>query len=699
MAIGNALQAAVNGFIGGRQVKHGWEDRKIDQARQKRIDELRENAEARAQQSHEMDLETGGLLNTARRQAIRQTDLDWGDSQSLRGVLSQADQAAAAGMEGARAPDLSASLDPATVSTSGGGLLAQQIADAQRAATTPVLDAIRPAAADDRAQAIAEHRSGQPAPATPTVARRPQSSAVDPAEAAGAATRPALGAVRPAASDDRAQAIEEFRTARATPGGPRPLASTGYVDLLRVRPDGMFIANRAPRTDEEKRALLEAAKAGKLATSTDRVAQQREIDANTALDMPYNWGEEGNLVRDLDRAGRLGRRAANDTLARTGEMVANQAIGSVQRINAPLQAASRYATGEDLIGAPQRVDLNRDGSRESMATPLAQSWGAIRSTATRSQPAKAPAPKHAPAAAGDAASESAKATSDSAARVMDEVTKSPAMKAATEAVPAAVLGVSKSRPMTQPQREKAAKTYMESYRENGAPLVIRELMRQGRLADAQNFDKWVKDSRAQEGMTAWGRGIFAALQGDSDGAADAFMDAYNASGYFDDGMDVVKEKSALIKDEAGEVVGVTLTMRDQATGREFTQTDSIDGFIQKAAWITSPEKAFEASQARLQAQQEALLKADEQRQKVANDLITTNYAKTVDLARDMFAKSQAAAKEAREAAMLTGADADVPPPMTWDEAMAEAQRLMTEGPSSAEDPAAAIPPVVARRGQ
>ncbi len=96
-------------------------------------------------------------------------------------------------------------------------------------------------------------------------------------------------------------------------------------------------------------------------------------------------------------------------------------------------------------------------------------------------------------------------------------------------------------------------------------------------------------------MTAWGRGMFAALQGDADGAADAFMDAYNASGYFDDGMDVVKDKSTLIKDDAGEVVGVTLTMRDQATGEEFSQTDTIDGFIQKAAWITSPEKAFEAA--------------------------------------------------------------------------------------------------------
>ena len=675
MSIGSGLAAAVNGFIDGRQVKHGWEDRKINQKRQTRLDELREAAEVRAEESHDFDMEAGGLMNSARRQAIRAGDREWDDQNRYRAAVD-ADLALAE--KAMRAPDLSAQLDPATVSTSGGGgLLAQQIADAQRAATTPALGAVRPAAADDRGQAIAEHRAGMPAPA------------------AGAVS---LGAVRPAQQDDRAQAIEEFRTGRATPGGPRPLASTGYVDLMRVRPDGMFIANRAPQTDDEKRALLEAAKAGKLATSPEREAQQREIDANTALDMPYEWGAQGNLVGDLDRVGRLGQRAANDTLARAGEMAVNGAVSGIQNLNAPLQAISRYATGEDHIGAPQRVDLNSDGKRESTATPIAESWGAIRAEPQPKAKAAAPVPKHAPAAAGDAAPESAKVVASTAAKVVDAVADSqPSVKAAIEAVPAKDLGVSRSKPMTAPQREKAGRTLMKSYIATGAPNVTRELIRQGRLDDAKKFDAWVKDSRAADGMAAWGRGIFAALQGDADSAAESFMDAYNASGYFDDGMDVVKEKSALIKNDAGDVVGVTLTMRNQATGEEITQTDSIDGFIQKAAWITSPEKAFEASQARLAAQQEALLKAEEERRKSVTRLVETDYAKTIDLARDMFAKSQAQAKEAREAAMLTG-DADAAPePMTWDDAFREAQRIMVEGPSLPQQEAEAGEPPVARR--
>lgn len=675
MSIGSGLAAAVNGFIDGRQVRHGWEDRKINQKRQTRLDELREAAEVRAEESHDLDMEAGGLMNSARRQAIRAGDREWDDQNRYRAAVD-ADLALAE--KAMRAPDLSAQLDPATVSTSGGGgLLAQQIADAQRAATTPALGAVRPAAADDRAQAIAEHRAGMPAPA------------------AGAVS---LGAVRPAQPDERAQAIEEFRTGRATPGGPRPQASTGYVDLMRVRPDGMFIANRAPQTDDEKRALLEAAKAGKLATSPEREAQQREIDANTALDMPYEWGAQGNLVGDLDRVGRLGQRAANDTLARAGEMAVNGAVSGIQNLNAPLQALSRYATGEDHIGAPQRVDLNSDGKRESTATPIAESWGAIRAEPQPKAKAAAPAPKHAPAAAGDAAPESAKVVASTAAKVVDAVADSqPSVKAAIGAVPAKDLGVSRSKPMTAPQREKAGRTLMESYIATGAPNVTRELIRQGRLDDAKKFDAWVKDSRAADGMAAWGRGIFAALQGDADSAAESFMDAYNASGYFDDGMDVVKEKSTLIKNDAGDVVGVTLTMRNQATGEEITDTDSIDGFIQKAAWITSPEKAFEASQARLAAQQEALLKAEEERRKTATRLVETDYAKTIDLARDMFAKSQAQAKDAREAAMLTGEADAAPEPMTWDDAFREAQRIMVEGPSLPQQEAEAGATPVARR--
>lgn len=66
----------------------------------------------------------------------------------------------------------------------------------------------------------------------------------------------------------------------------------------------------------------------------------------------------------------------------------------------------------------------------------------------------------------------------------------------------------------------------------------------------------------------------------------------------------------------------------------------------------------------------------------------------------MFAKSQAQAKEAREAAMLTGDADSAAPAMTWDEAFREAQRIMVDGPIAPQQEAeAGAPPPVARRPQ
>lgn len=679
MSIGTALQSAVNGFATGRNIRHGWEDRKIQNKRNERMDEIVDAREARAQQAHELDMETGGLLNTARRQSIRRTDLDWGDAQTMRGVLADADAAAEAGMLPAEE-----SLPPATVSTSGQSdrLTEDSIARAQRAATAPVLGAIPsgPAA------------PAQPAAANtpPPTARRAATSLMDLPEdraetiAQRRADQPA--AIPDAAWDRFNDAVPGGTMEQATAGGvASSVANLGAiprgpdVDLFRIRPDGSIVANRQPRNAEEKRVLLEAAKAGRLATPDDRAARQREADANTALDMPYSYGESGNLLSDLDRVGRKGKRGVEDILSRTGEAIVNQGVGSIQRLNAPFQAASRYATGKDHIGAPARVDLNKDGASESLATPVSTALGAIR--ADTSQQTRKAAPAHAPAAAGDAAPVSAKAVSDIAGGVVDAVVTSPSMKAATDAIPAADLGATRSRPMTPQQRQRAGQSYMQSYRENGAPLVIRQLLRQGRIDEAQKFETWVQDGKTADGMAAWGRGVFAALQGDADGAADAFMDAYNNAGYFDDGYSVVKNKSEVIKDpNSGEVVGVTLALKNEATGEIVVQTDSIEGFIEKAAWVTSPEKAYEASMARLQARQEALMKADEERRASAIRMTESNFTQTIALARDLFAKSQAAAKDAREAAMLGGDPSAVPAPMTIDEAMAEAQRIMTEGP-------------------
>lgn len=558
--LGTGISAFVNGFVGGRDVRNRWEDRKIDQERQKRIDQIRDNQENRAQEAHDMNLEGSGLINQARRQAIRQTDQQWGDSQSMRDALNRADAAAEGGLIRA---------GTSTAGTAPLGAVPQQ-EQARGSFNIPQWDSA--VARQDTPLGLGTVAT-DPAPALPAQDGPPDRQ---PAPAMGAAP------VAPVIEGDTIV--------------PPPPPEGGYQET----------------------------------------------------DNRHQWGARGAIRDDVDRAGHAVGNAVGDAISRTGESIVNAGVGSMQRLNAPFQAASEYALGRDVIGAPERVDLNKDGIRQTPTTPLmTKGWGALQAS------------ESAPTDSGPASKNPQKAAvATAAADVMNDVGNSPAMQAAAEAVPAETLGATRGTPMTAEKRDKGARTFMQSYRENGAPLVMRELMRQGRFDEAHRFDAFIRSGTAQDGMEAWGRGLFAAMQGDIDTAAENLMEAYNSAGYFDDGFEIVKGDSRLIHDDGGDVVGVRLAMRNQTTGEIVVQQDRIDNFIQRALWITSPEKAFEAAAARAQAQQEALLKDQERRQGVANDLIKGEPDRIARAAQEIYKNS-------------IGLDGQ--PTMTYAEALAEAQ--------------------------
>ncbi|WCR17508.1 hypothetical protein [Paracoccus alcaliphilus] len=562
--LGTGISAFVNGFVGGRDVRNRWDDRKIDQARQERLDQIRENQDRRAQEAHEVNLEGTGLINQARRQSIRQTDQDWGDSRAMREALSQADQAAEGGL-----------LTNAGISTSG----------------TATLGAMPDAVAPEPARGsfrIPEWDATVPWQETPLGLG---AVASDPVPAAPAQPQP-----------------DQSAAPASAPAQPRPPRST-VTRLFPAAPDGGY-----QPTDNRQ----------------------------------HQWAQPGGLSKDIQQAGRVAGDFVGDALARTGETIVNEGVDVVRGINRPLQAASEYALGRDVVGAPERVDLNNDGLSSTLGTPLAQSWGAIRDDG-QAAAAQASAP-------GTDGSKAQVATA--AETVMNNVGDSPSMKAAADAVPVDAMGATRGKPMTEAKRDQGAKTFMESYRKNGAPIVMRELLRQGRIDQAEKFDEFVRSGTAREGMDAWGRGMFAAMQGDVDGAADNLLDAYNAAGYYDDGYEILRDDSALIRDNGGDVVGVRLAMRNQTTGEVVVQQDRIDNFIQRALWITSPEKAFEAASARMAAQQDALLKADAERRGAATDLIKAEPDRIARAAQEIYKNS-------------IGLDGQ--PTMTYAEALQEAQ--------------------------
>ncbi|MDP0928500.1 hypothetical protein Q0601_15040 [Paracoccus onubensis] len=364
---------------------------------------------------------------------------------------------------------------------------------------------------------------------------------------------------------------------------------------------------------------------------------------------PYEYGRPGQAGQDIRQAAE----AAGNTLAGWGEQVINSGVDTIQRVNAPFQAASRWITGEDHIGAPERVDLNNDGQRPTVEVPAGDALFGRRE-------ATAPTPK--------GATPQEAAVSRSAQDAMDRVGEAPSQQATANAMPVS-MGATKGKPMTEPQRRKAAKTYTDTWMQVGAPIYQRELLKQGRIDDAKAMDDWMRSTETRAGMEAFSEATFAAMSGDAEKAAEKIIEAYNTTGYFDDGYEIVKEQSELIRDSNGEVVGLKLAMRNQATGEIMESVDEIDDLLNKALYLISPEKAFEAAIELQKAMSEALVKAEAERAAAGRDLIKTEYDNANKAALELFKADQAnAALEGR-------------PPITWQEALAAVSQQTPSGAS------------------
>lgn len=123
--------------------------------------------------------------------------------------------------------------------------------------------------------------------------------------------------------------------------------------------------------------------------------------------------------------------------------------------------------------------------------------------------------------------------------------------------------------------------------------------------------------------------MFAALSDDVDTAAARMIDAYNSSGYFDDGFEIVKDKTDLIRDDDGTVMGLRLTRRNQTTGEETTEEGTIGDVIERGLWLLSPEQAAQQYMAQQQAIAVRLAEMDAERRKLGGDIIK-EQAKTAD---------------------------------------------------------------------
>lgn len=627
--IGTAFSAALQGFVDGRNVRNSWEDRKDKNKRQKRLDELAESAETRAQQRHDLDMQTGGLLNDARRRSLMEFDHDWDDRQGLREAYGDAHEAAMDDQRtqigpqltsmplGAVPENIAGEQGAAAVTSTGGPATAPQgpaapvtVTGSTQSPTTPV------PAAPRRAAAAPSGRSAFAAPMAPDTAlgampngngtAYPSIMSLPEDRAEFVADRRRAAAAQMSLPEDRAEFVADRRL-QASLGNP----DVRFEDVMAMPNAADYGLGAMPAGQAPKTGPLTGADFNAGASAPGMSAEELEAGQNaTTKRTPFQ--------NDMAALGS----GIKNSAALWGEQALNAGADVLDRVNAPFRAASEYFTGTDHIGAAPRADLNNDGRNTSIVSPV---FDLMRPTETSDEAKTALANETTGKKAAPSMSPAAQEASDGATRAMNAIGDSPAMQAAADGVSLDDLGAKPGTPMSKPQQKKMAKTYMQSYRENGAPIVMQTLLKQGRVQEAQEFDAFMRSQQAQDGMDMWMRGVVAAQIGDIDTAVDHLADAYNNAGYFNDGYEVLKDQSELIRDESGEVVGLKLAMRHTATGQVSTQTDSIAGLMEKMIWITSPEMAFSTAQANQKAMAEALTKREEQRARSVDSLILEDH--------------------------------------------------------------------------
>lgn len=598
MGLGNSFASFVNGFAGGVDTRHRWEDRRAAQERQKVLDGYEAERQKRLAEQHGWAGEQQGwakdrhgVFMDQSADANRIRDQEWGDFQSTRSALDAAVGAADAGLGAPPPPDSPGVMTLLPTEGAAPGPV-------ERAAATGY--GIQPGAAKGTHPLIVETPGYGIAPG-----KAPGQAAVAPAPVQRAPTD-GLG------------------------------AAPADTPLLGDAGDGKVVALRAPRDAAEKKALAEAAVAKRLIQGDEAAARQTRIDAAgnarlqeggvahaLRLDEGHEWGLPGNAGADIREGAKTVARGA----VTVADTAANMGLKGVRQVNGPVNAITRWITGKDF-GQPENVDtLNRNAP--DFPTPKV---------------------KENEVAAG-------------AAQVAEAVTATPAGAAAAAAVPD--LGAKPGQSFTPAQIDKGATTWMQSYRDNGLPVITKELMRQGKFEAAESLRTFVNDAAAQDGMKAWSGAVFAAMSGDIDTAADLMIDAYNANGYFDDGYQIDKAQTQLIKADDGEVMGVRLAMVNQQTGETVVQEAEISDLIQRGLWLLSPEKAAEQYLARQQALKDRLIELDAERRKAGVDLIKQDNAAALRVAEDAYKKLTDPLTAPRDEK-----GQPLPPP-TWDEFLAE----------------------------
>lgn len=660
MGIGNALAALSEGWFGGVEKRHAWEDRAEQKARQKKLDAFYEEEFGWRREGEKREAQRHGTLMAEAADADRVRDRVFADDEALRAAAAQ-DLASGGSNRGLGiAPDepTTPPLVTSGVSTSGGAgpvVAADQPPGAGPAAidwkavhaegraaylARPDVQAVaRDSGQSPEAMWAAVERKAAEADTAPVagVAREPaQAAGTAPAQPPAPASAPAAGAATDAQGGLGIDptTLSGRPAAKPTPPGPRP----------------------ADNLDPETRARIEAAKAGTLAPSMDSLLRHgarpgRPIAKPTLEpDLPVPPGirvlEDGTVIPPAGRSLTAEESLFVAKAAREGKLRPDEdSLDAHERSNRKAQAGMRAggvgnqgSLGGDLdqIDAAGRFAA-REGTRDAwnMVAGIAErganamrradayilgreplgirevdpkATGRLLDTAGKVGNRILDALGFGDGSAAPAADPEKPATQAASAKAADTLEQTPSGEAVVAAATGGALGLDPRQAHPEERRAKAADSFVEHFGSTMMPNTVKTLISQGRFDEAQKLQEWADSAGAKKGLRAWAKAGMAAAIGDERGFIQNTAEAYNTAGYFDDGYQMIPSKSGFTRTEGGDIAGAYVTFKDEQTGEEFTKTFAgADDLMQMGIQMLSPESILEHQMEQQKATQEVLV--------------------------------------------------------------------------------------------
>ena len=510
MGMGNAFAALTQGWFGGVNQRHAWEDRQRAQERQEKLDTYYDEEFGWRREENERNKTRFGWETAEQADRDRARDQVFADDQARRAdgraAIAAADSAFDSGGLGLR---------PESVST-------------KSVSASPQVTSNRTLSAGERAK-------------TPTGLLLP------PLDPSG----------------------REFSI---TPGTVDGQASA--TPVARAAKDAPEASKAKPQAEDKARSNAgDADRYGMLAGDPDHV-----------------YGQSGGLGPDLKEGGKAIGRTYHDMadaawggLKDTAGLIGNSLRKPGEFINGKVNSVLDYALGTgDLIPNEPVGETVQD--RALSATGKA--GNAILDTFTGDK-TETPATK----SAVPAADPKKPRTQEAASTAVSALEQTPSGEAVTQV--AQSLGVNPSVKHPQEKRSQIVTTWMDQFQKEGMPIIVRGMVERGDYDGAQKMQEWMESSQAQSGLRHWANAGLAASIGDFDTFFDSYAEAFNTKGYFDNGYQMVREKSDFMRTENGDIAGAVVTFRDEETGREFQQEFSgMDDIVAFGIQMLSPEEVL-----------------------------------------------------------------------------------------------------------